>query len=55
MAGMIFKREPFFRGVSNDDQLLKIIQVLGTNTLKSFLSTHSLKLPIRYSDLYSKL
>ncbi len=29
-AGMIFRREPFFKGNDNYDQLVKIARVLGT-------------------------
>ncbi|KAH6961720.1 kinase-like domain-containing protein, partial [Ilyonectria sp. MPI-CAGE-AT-0026] len=32
-ASMIFRREPFFHGVSNFDQLDKITRVLGTAKL----------------------
>lgn len=31
-AGMIFRREPFFHGADNYDQLVKIAKVLGTGT-----------------------
>lgn len=31
LAGMIFGREPFFRGATNEDQLGKIVSVLGTS------------------------
>lgn len=30
MAGMIFGKEPFFKGADNYDQLDKIARVLGT-------------------------
>jgi casein kinase II subunit alpha len=30
MAGMIFNREPFFKGADNYDQLEQITRVLGT-------------------------
>jgi len=33
LAGIIFKKEPFFRGYDNYDQLLKITKVLGTEDL----------------------
>lgn len=33
LAGLLFRKEPFFRGNNNLDQLNKIIQVLGTNDL----------------------
>lgn len=33
MAGIIFMREPFFRGRDNDDQLVRIVKVLGSDDL----------------------
>lgn len=32
-AGIIFKKEPFFQGTDNFDQLVKIAKVLGTDDL----------------------
>jgi casein kinase II subunit alpha len=32
-ASLIFKREPFFHGHDNYDQLVKIARVLGTDAL----------------------
>ena len=39
LAGLLFRREPFFRGKDNIDQLAKIISVLGTPDLISYIST----------------
>lgn len=36
-AGMIFRKEPFFVGRDNYDQLVKIAKVLGTNDLIKYL------------------
>lgn len=33
LAGIIFMREPFFRGRDNDDQLVRIVKVLGSEDL----------------------
>lgn len=30
LAGMVFAREPFFKGADNNDQLVKIAKVVGT-------------------------
>lgn len=30
LAGMIFQKEPFFKGADNFDQLIKIAKVVGT-------------------------
>lgn len=36
-AGMVFRREPFFYGHDNYDQLVKIARVLGTDALHAYL------------------
>ncbi|EMS48724.1 Casein kinase II subunit alpha-2 [Triticum urartu] len=36
-AGMIFRKEPFFYGHDNHDQLFKIAKVLGTDELNAYL------------------
>ncbi|KAL0343537.1 UNVERIFIED_CONTAM: Casein kinase II subunit alpha-2 [Sesamum angustifolium] len=36
-AGMIFRKEPFFYGHDNQDQLVKIARVLGTDELNAYL------------------
>ena len=36
-ASMIFRKEPFFHGISNSDQLVKIARVLGTDDLFAWL------------------
>merc|ERR1712000_740572 len=36
-ASMIFRKEPFFHGNSNSDQLVKIAKVLGTDDLFDYL------------------
>ncbi|KAF3324015.1 Casein kinase II subunit alpha [Carex littledalei] len=43
-AGMIFRKEPFFYGHDNHDQLVKIAKVLGTNQLNSYLSKYKIAL-----------
>ena len=48
MAGMIFKKEPFFQGHDNNDQLVRIAKVLGTDELKTYLHRYNLKLPSVY-------
>ena len=39
-ASMIFRKEPFFHGVSLEDQLRKISQVLGTETMNDYIENH---------------
>ncbi|CDW71309.1 casein kinase ii subunit [Stylonychia lemnae] len=45
MAGMMLKIDPFFKGSDNDDQLLKIAQVMGTEDLVDYLRKYKLSLP----------
>merc|ERR1719203_1629200 len=44
LAGMVFQKEPFFRGQDNNDQLVKIARVLGTDLLFAYLDKHNLEL-----------
>jgi len=41
-ASMIFKREHFFRGSDNDDQLLKIMKTLGTENFDLYLKAYGI-------------
>ncbi|KAK6128579.1 hypothetical protein DH2020_037654 [Rehmannia glutinosa] len=43
-AGMIFRKEPFFYGHDNQDQLVKIAKVLGTDELNAYLHKYRLEL-----------
>ncbi|KAF3446568.1 hypothetical protein FNV43_RR11748 [Rhamnella rubrinervis] len=43
-AGMIFRKEPFFYGHDNHDQLVKIAKVLGTDELNAYLNKYHLVL-----------
>jgi casein kinase II subunit alpha len=45
MAGMIFKVDPFFKGSDNNDQLIKIVKVMGTDDLVKYLKKYRLALP----------
>lgn len=44
-AGLMFKKEPFFKGSDNVDQLVQITKILGTQELIQFLDKYRLKLP----------
>merc|ERR1712118_58167 len=37
LAALIFRKEPFFQGSDNQDQLVKIAKVLGTDGLYDYL------------------
>ncbi|CAG9462695.1 unnamed protein product [Pedinophyceae sp. YPF-701] len=43
-AGMIFRKEPFFYGHDNYDQLVKIARVLGTDELDAYLARYGIEL-----------
>ncbi|RDX50890.1 kinase-like protein [Lentinus brumalis] len=49
LAALIFRREHFFRGRDNEDQLLKIVKVLGTDDFERYLTTYGLYLQT-YND-----
>lgn len=44
LAGLIFKKEPFFRGNDNKDQLVKIARILGTEELDQWLEKYGLSI-----------
>jgi len=44
LAGIIFRKEPFFHGHDNYDQLVKIAKVLGTDDLYRYLEKYDLEL-----------
>ncbi|KAL0222216.1 hypothetical protein RCL1_002070 [Eukaryota sp. TZLM3-RCL] len=46
MAGMIFKKEPFFQGRDNVDQLVKIARVLGSEDLRAYCSKYNVPLSV---------
>jgi len=50
LAGMIFKKEPFFQGADNIDQLAKIAKVLGTDMLNEYLDAYDLDLEPDIAD-----
>lgn len=51
IASIVFRREPFFHGKSNTDQLVQIARVLGTDDLYNYLKKYDLKLGPEYEDL----
>lgn len=53
-AGIIFKKDIFFYGRDNDDQLIKIVEVLGTPDFAQYLKKYSLKLAKKYDVLRTK-
>jgi casein kinase II subunit alpha len=53
-AGMIFVKEPFFRGSDNQDQLVKIAKVLGTEGLYDYLTKYNLELSHEFDDILDR-
>eukprot|EP01125_Pyxidicula_operculata_P011982 TRINITY_DN3928_c0_g1_i2.p1 TRINITY_DN3928_c0_g1~~TRINITY_DN3928_c0_g1_i2.p1 ORF type:complete len:178 (-),score=12.98 TRINITY_DN3928_c0_g1_i2:354-887(-) len=43
-ASMIFQKYPFFKGKDNQDQLLQIVSVLGTESFYSWLHKYGVKI-----------
>jgi len=43
-ASIIFKKEPFFKGKDNNDQMVKICRVLGTKDFYTYLKKYDIKL-----------
>merc|ERR1712130_573870 len=53
-AGMIFRKEPFFHGHDNYDQLVKIARVLGTAELFHYLDTYDLELDTHFDGILGR-
>jgi casein kinase II subunit alpha len=51
LAGMIFMVHPFFHGANNEDQLVQITRVLGSEKLKSYMAKYGLKVDAKTRDL----
>ena len=52
MAGMLYGRHPFFHGRDNNDQLVRIVAVTGTDELYRYTTKHQLAIP---DDIQHKL
>lgn len=55
LASIIFKKEPFFHGHDNYDQLVKIAKVLGTDDLHKYLTKYSINLDPHYESLLASV
>ncbi|ORX62577.1 Pkinase-domain-containing protein [Hesseltinella vesiculosa] len=53
-ASMIFRKEPFFHGHDNYDQLVKIARVLGTDELFAYLDKYDIKLDSQYHEILGR-
>merc|ERR1712136_274357 len=54
LASMIFRKEPFFHGHDNYDQLVRIAKVLGTEELYEYLDKYQIELDPRFSDILDR-
>ena len=50
----IFRKEPFFHGHDNYDQLVRIAKVLGTEELHDYVDRYKIDLDPRYSDILGR-
>ena len=50
----IFRKEPFFHGQDNYDQLVKIAKVLGTDDLFTYLEKYEIDLDPHFEDLLGR-
>jgi len=51
LAALIFRREPFFRGKDNSDQLVKIVHVLGSDDFFNFVNKYGASVDSRLLPL----
>eukprot|EP00118_Oscarella_pearsei_P028802 m.2970 g.2970 ORF g.2970 m.2970 type:complete len:436 (+) comp8992_c0_seq1:159-1466(+) len=54
LASMIFKKEPFFHGHDNYDQLVRIAKVLGTEDLFDYLEKYRIELNPRFNEILGR-
>ena len=50
----IFRKDPFFHGQDNYDQLVVIAKVLGTDDLFQYLTKYSITLDSKFNDILGK-
>jgi len=51
---MIFRKEPFFHGHDNYDQLVKIVKILGTDELFDYLDKYNLELDPHFDGILGR-
>ncbi|CAK8997268.1 unnamed protein product [Durusdinium trenchii] len=54
LAGMVFRKEPFFHGQDNYDQLVKIARVLGTDGLFAYLDKYNQELDPHFDHVLGR-
>ncbi|KAI9187967.1 Casein kinase II subunit alpha [Blastocladiella emersonii ATCC 22665] len=53
-ASMIFRKEPFFHGSDNYDQLVRIARVLGTDALDEYLNKYEIELDEHFDSILGR-
>lgn len=54
LASMMFKKEPFFHGHDNYDQLVRIAKVMGTDDLHDYMDKYNIELDPRFNDILGR-
>ncbi|CAO3611885.1 unnamed protein product [Cunninghamella echinulata] len=54
LASMCFRKEPFFNGLDNEDQLVKIVQVLGIDEFEQYTKKYEIKLPSKLQKMIKR-
>jgi casein kinase II subunit alpha len=54
LASMIFRKEPFFHGHDNYDQLVRIAKILGTDDLDAYLEKYEITLDPRFNEILGR-
>jgi casein kinase II subunit alpha len=54
MTAQIFRKEPFFHGHDNYDQLVKITKVLGTDELYAYVDKYNIRLDTQYDEIIGR-
>uniref|UniRef100_A0A674BPT3 non-specific serine/threonine protein kinase n=1 Tax=Salmo trutta TaxID=8032 RepID=A0A674BPT3_SALTR len=54
LASMVFRKEPFFHGHDNYDQLVRIAKVLGTEDLYDYIDKYNIELEPRFNDILGR-
>ena len=50
----MFKKEPFFHGHDNYDQLVKIAKILGTDDLVNYLEKYCIELDPQFDEILER-
>lgn len=54
-AGLLFRRDPFFEGDSNEDQLVLLLELFGTDAAVSYVKKYGGRIPSAVSAQFDRL